>query len=429
VKFNDLTAKCLLLILLGLLNTVQSQTINSVRGTWFENSPGGTGCPALEFDADDSPTIFSLTPVPPPNGTIDFTLYALQQYMQDASTKEWENDFPIYNLNPREFVNNLSLSIDETGSSFISWVESKHQYGKPSIVVGTKAGAGETHHIFSNDAHKDAFAVSSTLDERGHPIVAWSEGYLQTETSKRRSVNNYLQQSYYLRYPQREQIYSDTITYVKSWNGTTWEDVGIPLEGHNPTLVLDKQDVPYIGYVRTTANQTEAIVVYWDGQRWKQMGEAVSDSLLDEYHNLSLVLDDEGIPIVALVGLDENERFDLIVAKWNGSSWQHLGKDSIFVAGYNPLDVSLDYRNGKLVLAAIEAQPQTLDFEPSQKLFVKEWNGKSWQLLGGEVAFDAACPIVKLDSHGNPHVAWSQISGDGRRDLYTVVRLSHFVRE
>jgi hypothetical protein len=98
----------------------------------------------------------------------------------------------------------------------------------------------------------------------------------------------------------------------------------------------------------------------------------------------------------------------------------------VVVANYNHFDVSLDYRDGKLVVATIEAKPRTFDFEPSRTLFVREWNGENWQHLGaGEVASDAACPAVKLDDQGDPYVAWSHIVNDGRRD----VKLSHFVRE
>lgn len=405
------------------------QTTNSITGTWVENNPGGTGCPALEIDADNRPTVFSLTQVAPPHGTSDFTLYALQQYVQDAPNSEWKNDFPIYNLNQRELVTSPSVSLNGEGAAFLSWVETKQQYGEPSIVVGRRVGASEQHYLFGIDPTKDAFAVSSKLDEQGNPVVAWSEGLAVGEMSSGQVALDYLKQAYYPRDPQREEVYSDTMTYVRHWDGTAWQDVGTPLEGHNPALVLDKQGAPYVIYVRTVAEKSELVVVYWDGEGWKQIGDAISDSLLDNFRSSSLVFDDEEMPIVAVMGLDENGVFDLIVKKWDGSSWQRLGEDSSKVEGYNPLAVSLDYRAGKLVVASIEVKPQTSDFEPPQTLFVKEWNGDSWQLLGAEVSSNAACPVVKLDDQGNPVVAWSQILDDGLRDLSAVVKLSHFVRE
>jgi hypothetical protein len=403
------------------------QSTDYIPGTWVENNPGGIGCPALALYSNDSPTMFALTPIGV--STSDFALYILQQNMQDASTGKWENDFPVYNLNPREFVSNLSFTLEGTGSAFVTWIESKHQYGEPSIVAGTRSGAGERHHILSNNLGKDAFAVSSTLDKQGNPIVAWSEGYFQTDTSKRRRVNDYLQQSYYPRYPRQEQNYSDTATYVKRWDGTTWQDIGTPLDGYNPTLVLDKKDVPYLSYIRTAATGYEVVVVYWDGQAWQQIGDVLTQNLFDVSRTLSFILDNEGMPIIAFIGLSENEQPKLFIKRWNGTAWKSLGEDSVVVDGHNAFDVSLDYRDGKLVVATIEAKPQTFDFEPPQLLYVKEWNGGSWQLLGGDlVSSGAACPVIQVDSQGNLYVAWSQIVSDGHT-AYTSVQISHFVRE
>lgn len=437
MNINSLSIKHLFTaIFLPLFAIGYGQTISSsVSGTWVENNPGGTGCPALALYPDNRPTLFALTTVGV--STTDYALYVLQQNILDTSTNEWENDYPVYNLNPREFVSNLSLTLDETGSAFVTWVESKHQYGEPSIVVGTRGGASEPYHFFRNDPSKDAFAVSSKLDKQGNPFVTWSEGFSEVKAARVQiedtayfySVGvDYLLQSIYPRYPQREQDYSDTATYVQHWDGTTWQDVGAPLEGYSPILILNKQDVPYLSYVRTTADQPEVVVVYWNGQNWEQIGDVISSN--PDRDHFSLVLDKDGMPIVALIELNNYEKTQLIVKKWDGSRWQRLGENSVVVAGYNPLDVSLDYRNDKLVVVTIEAKPRTFDFDPPQTLFVKEWNGENWQHLGaGEVASDAACPVIKLDDQGDPYVAWSQIVNDGRRDLYTTVRLSHFVRE
>jgi hypothetical protein len=403
------------------------QSTDYIPGTWVENNPGGIGCPALALYSNDSPTMFALTPIGV--STSDFALYILQQNMQDASTGKWENDFPVYNLNPREFVSNLSLTLKETVSSFITWVESKHQYNEPSIVVGRRGGAGEPYYIFSHDTRKDAFAVSSKFDKQGNPVVAWSEGFSETSILSGQVALDYLQQSYYPRYPRQEQNYSDTVTYLKRWDGTTWQDVGTPLNGYNPTLVLDKKDVPYLSYIRTAATGYEVVVVYWDGQAWQQLGDVLTENLFDVSHTLSFILDDEGMPIIAFIGLSESEQPKLIIKRWSGTAWQSLGEDSVVVTGHNPFDASLDYRDGKLVLATIEAKPQTFDFEPPQTLFVKTWNGESWQLLSeGPVSLDAACPVIQVDSQGNLYVAWSQIVSDGHT-AYTSVQISHFVRE
>jgi hypothetical protein len=266
-----LFSRYLFFIIVSFFALGYGQATNSIPGTWVESEPGGTGCPALALYPDNRPTLFALTIVGV--STTDYALYVLQQNIQDAGTGKWENDFPIYNLNQRELVSNLSLTLNEAGSAFVTWVESKHQYSEPSIVIGRKDGAGEEYHMFSNDPSKDAFAVSSVFDKQSNPVVAWSEGFSEAEmpSSSGQVVTDdfyqvaldYLQQSYY---PRREQHYSDTMTYVQHWDGTAWQNVGTPLKGRNPTLVLDEQDVPYLSYVQTTADQSEAVVVYWDGQ-------------------------------------------------------------------------------------------------------------------------------------------------------------------
>ncbi len=202
---------------------------------------------------------------------------------------------------------------------------------------------------------------------------------------------------------------------------------------------MDKDGTLFLGYFHNLdlEGQIEVIIVYWDGQTWQQVGELPKNFGIafpsSSTSRISLVLDDEGMPVVAWVGYDDSSgqsRLRLFIKHWNGGSWQDLEEGSVSQSNQATFDVALDYRNGRLVLATIESGLTDLGYEASQLLYIRELNSKRWQLLGDTyVSVGAACPVIRLDSQGNPYVAWSYIIDDGGEYYRTQAKLSHFIRE
>lgn len=264
-----------------------------------------------------------------------------------------------------------SLAVDASGSPLAAWEESGNIYvkrwnGTSWVQLGT-----ELNVVAPSVARYPRLA----LDTAGNPLVAWHE-YGPNGTYN---------------------------VYVKRWNGNSWIQLGGPLntdttkDATYPSLAVDTLGNPVVAWTEeVTPILSHAYVKRWNGTSWVQVGGPVDTS---NTSFASLSLDSTANPVLALVGADVRVKY------WNGSSWVQLGgavgSDATFAR------LSLD-TGGYPVVAWTKALSATL-----RRVYVHRWNGSSWVQVGGgplniNANQDALFPSLALDATGQPVVAWQE---------------------
>lgn len=189
--------------------------------------------------------------------------------------------------------------------------------------------------------------------------------------------------------------------YVQKRTGTTWTQLGSNLNtdgkfAYAPAIALNKQGVPYVAFgqeaASTAVNSSDLFVKVWQNNAWKTLGGSLhGDSRNLGIDDVKMVIDGAGNPVVAWLegGADSRADVGIYVRRWNGSSWQFLGGGgsdtfnfSIFDGRLGDLAVA---PNGTLYLAY--TNNPTL-YAPQDdgisNLYVVRWNGSSWLRVGAD---------------------------------------------
>jgi Bacterial Ig-like domain/Bacterial Ig domain len=205
-----------------------------------------------------------------------------------------------------------------------------------------------------------------------------------------------------------------------TWNLPDWLAFGdLKLVGEtiadNTSLVLDLQNRPILAYV-TSQNSPDAqlLVKRWDGSTWQELGSGSLNHDPTATNTFpaapSMVLDSSGNPLVAWTERDENSVYTIYVKHWNGSNWEAVGPgfNQDPVNGKVAFDPSLGLDGaGNPVVAWSELIADV------GQIFVKHWHGTTWESLGTaslnvDAGMGAYEPSLAVDASGRPVVAWSE---------------------
>ena len=120
-------------------------------------------------------------------------------------------------------------------------------------------------------------------------------------------------------------------TYVASWNGSAWVQIGGSLnvtasqDSNRSTLAIDATGKMYVAFFESDG--TTAYQVYvktWDGSAWVQLGGALNISTADNAYYPVIALDAAGTPYVIWQELNGSV-WRVFVKHWNGTSWVQDG--------------------------------------------------------------------------------------------------------
>ena len=161
----------------------------------------------------------------------------------------------------------------------------------------------------------------------------------------------------------------------------------------------------------------ELLVARWDGDSWQALGGALNTDLA---YPPSLVVQGQ-FPVVAwhedADPTDDSVKTQIFVKRWNGSTWESLGgtlnRDSAEDASTPKLVLS---ENGELFVTWFEFDPAS----DSSNVYVAQWDGSAWTRLGEALNVTltnpAAFPSISISSAGQPVVAWTEVGAT--RDLF-----------
>ncbi|MEZ4813084.1 MAG: hypothetical protein R2883_06340 [Caldisericia bacterium] len=173
-------------------------------------------------------------------------------------------------------------------------------------------------------------------------------------------------------------------------------DGGISVSGFDRDLVLDAYNDPHIAWFSNSVSGAEELYVnyvHWDDtqQTWlcangdnyavtpasARVGTRTAD-VDDDYASLSLALDSNRRPHLAISGVDNNDG-DIVYVRWNGSAWVSLD--------------GVDYLTN----------PDAANVTDSAN-----FGGGGQPVMQGIDCF----PSLALDAENNPNLAWQHDSDD-----------------
>jgi hypothetical protein len=201
--------------------------------------------------------------------------------------------------------------------------------------------------------------------------------------------------------------------YVKRWNGSSWVQLGTALDvntnssAYYPSLALDNSGNPVVSWVESDGPSDNIYVKRWNGSNWVQLGGFLDANIDQNAYNPRLALDGAGNPVVSWHE-DDGSNYNIYVKRWDGSSWVPLGGEIDMFNGFNAVESSLALDSSGNPVVAWREWNGTSD-----NIYVKRWvSDVGWVSLGSSLNWitnlTAYSPSLALDSLGNPSVSWQE---------------------
>ncbi len=147
---------------------------------------------------------------------------------------------------------------------------------------------------------------------------------------------------------------------VKRWFNNNWQAMGgqvnaasTEVSGFGGAAIVKNGNTPIIAYSEQTATTYKMYVKRWNGSSWTSYGSgtALNINVAEYAYQPALAVDDSGYPIVAWTENVDSTTTKVYVKRWNGSSWDTLGSSGL-LHGSSPR-VAIG-SNGKPVLAYLK---------------------------------------------------------------------------
>jgi len=239
---------------------------------------------------------------------------------------------------------------------------------------------------------------------------------------------------------------------VQRWSGTSWEQVGAPLDGGadssllRPAMALDDGGAPVVMW----GNGSMHRVVRWDGQEWVALGSDADLAYSGQV--FSFLAPRPGGLLAGWSNVPSPGVFEGLTKLWNGAGWSDVGQPVAVLAeaaaehagepwmagfanGSSHLwrwdgdgkqwvkegtftAATIDVASGAGVLAVAFPTPTSCPGGSCASLQVHLWSGTAFQRLGGDPAAGGPLRIVgrarvRVGPTGLPVVAWNSSNGSG----------------
>jgi hypothetical protein len=219
-------------------------------------------------------------------------------------------------------------------------------------------------------------------------------------------------------------------------DGSNLQEIGQPLNEFVVAsfLALDNQENPIVAYSEATGDYNSTIFAYpsdiyvrrWTGTDWVQLGDMLDENSVDYAQNPEIAVVTNDNFIVAWNELDDQGSSNVYVKRWNGSTWQLLG-------GALDTDISNDARYPSLAIDS-QGNPLVAFAEKENNVvhvYLKQWDGNSWQILGEPLNSsleEFQQPQLALDKNDTPLITFEKAGSGDKRELY-VLRYTPLVQD
>ncbi|NNE58689.1 MAG: hypothetical protein HKN36_11330 [Hellea sp.] len=201
--------------------------------------------------------------------------------------------------------------------------------------------------------------------------------------------------------------------YVKRWNGSSWDSMGNYLEtgryrdASRPDIAVDSMDNLYaVFYENIRVNRYPFIVLVkkWNGSDWENVGPALNEDMSQSALSPRIVIDGTDRPVVAFSEFSSaTSSAEIFVKRWNGASWEIIGGAADDPAGSSASSVSLVINHLNRPVIA---------YQQDYKIKSARWNGAQWIPNGGvinvDINADAYAPNLAKGSSGKIFIAWHE---------------------
>lgn len=236
-------------------------------------------------------------------------------------------------------------------------------------------------------------------------------------------------------------VHGVTVAVEDSYPVTTGADGGYVIEGmafgeHLLTATSgDKKAVKTISVSPVDSFSCQDVSADIQFNNWKDIGigsaagGGISSNSGDSEYS-SVVIDNAGNPVVAWQD-ETSGQWNIYVKRWDGQSWQETGSDSATGGGITGNSgcsrypaIAVNKTGGEIYVTWEKENPS--GFIANSEIFIKKWDGISWQEAG---AGSASCggisdntgisksPSMAMDNAGNPVIAWED-STPGNVEIY-----------
>jgi hypothetical protein len=296
-----------------------------------------------------------------------------------------------------------SLALDSLGNPVVAWSEISGIDGVRRLYVWRWTGV-RWQSLGSLIVTGDTRHPSLAIDNFNNPIVAWQD--------YSGGVNYDI--------------------YVRRFNGSTWVqyapgslDVNAGFPAYEPSLALDSNNNPVVSwYEELGGNSLNVYIKRWNSatSSWEQYGAGgpLDITPFNTAYAPSLVLDNGGNPTVAWSEFGTST-YIIYVKQWTGSAWTLLGTNPLSNTANHAHYPSVSLGNGNLVAGWQEGHSTTPSIADS--LYAKRYITNAWQQLGhaldNSVGQSAVNSVVARKSNNTPVVAWDEADAtSGSRNVY-----------
>jgi hypothetical protein len=263
------------------------------------------------------------------------------------------------------------------------------------VGTGSASGGG----ISDNEGYSTSPSITSAADDA--PCIAWVDG-----------------------------SDGDEEIYARRWSGSEWTEMGAgsasgggvsddDVHSYSPSLAAAPDGGLTLAW---TDHGTFSIFVRrWNGSEWGTISNASNTPLIAEHPSVATA--PGNTPYLAWAE-EEPDAWDLeiYVRRWNGSSWEEVGTGSASGGG-------ISGNTGQSCWPSTAIGPDdgpyiawSDDSSGHEEIYVRRWNGSSWEEVGtgsasgggiSNTSGDSTAPSIAIAPDGTPYIAWSdETSGD-----------------
>ena len=212
-----------------------------------------------------------------------------------------------------------------------------------------------------------------------------------------------------------------SIVYVKHKEGKEWVEAGEPLNlslNNNASFPAIASAGNRLYAAWTEADEKKDNQVYvreWNGSEWKQIGGSLNADPLSP-GSTPVISGDKSSLYAAWTELSSNNVSHLYVKQWDGNSWRLIGDKINKDAERHALTPSLITDKNGVCLAWSE-----YDKNGIAQLYVSHWDGVTWDTMGDVINADitghALSPSLSI-SGAAPYVAWMEYNHEAVSRIY-----------